>query len=415
VGIKDLRQGLPVIGHAKIGEASPKSSSRKGAPYKFDHIELTGVVRDKEGRLIPDAMLIQAVIEAGAKTCGGCERSEALAEASGVKFPDGLPTQFGIFLPYNDLELNFPTRHAYFRGRTAYCTGDGEQAYRLKVTGEKMVQGRKTPVYGPAEPHEGCGSLCPDRESRRCKPNARLRFVLGIQENVGGCFEFRTTSWNSTANIVASLEMLKSWTGGILQGIPLLFEIGPQTVQPKDGGPANVAQIARVTFPGGPEKLLAEVRESLQIRAPMIAEIRQLEASIERGEWSEPEPEELIDTEPEDAEFTEVPEGAAPADGGEPEEPAQEEPEPPQWSAIGTGNTIGKGAVAAIIAQAAKRAHDLGIESGCSTILSYVLAEGGAKKLEEVTEDCKPEFLERVKGYQLPESPVSDEQAKAFD
>jgi hypothetical protein len=377
MGIKDLRQGLPVVGYAKIGEA----------------------------------MLMQALIEGGAKTCGGCKRSEALG------FEGGLPTQLGIFLPYNDLELNFPTRHAYFRGRTAYCTGDGEQAQRLKITGTKKVSGRDTPVYGPAEPHEGCGSLCPDRESRRCKPNARLRFVLGIQENVGGCFEFRTTSWNSTANIVASLEMLRTWTGGILQGFPLLFEIGPQTVQPKDGGPANIAQIARVTFPGGPEKLLAAVQESLQIRAPVIAEIRKLEASIERGEWEEPDAEELAGTETEDAEFEEIPEGGA--------APEQEEPPPPQaefeepagesnggWSAVGEGAPVSKGRISAIVAQAAKRAHELGIEGGCSTILTYVLAEGGAKALEEVTDDCVGEFLKRVKGYQLP---GSDGAAEIFD
>lgn len=281
MAIKILRTGLPVIGHAKIGIASEKSSTLKGAPMRWDHIELTGVERDAAGRLLPDIPLMRELIARGAKTCGGCSRAKELG------FPGGLPTQLGIFLPYNDLELNFPSRLSYFKGRTTFCSGDGEQARRRKVVKVERVQGRDVEILGAEEPYAGCGWECPDLVSRRCKPYAKLRFVLAIQENVGGCFEFKTTSLNSIPNISEGLSMIQAATGGVLQWIPLLFEVSPQTVQPRDGGRASTAYIARVTFPGSPQKLVEAVHTHLQVRAPMVAEIRKLEASIKQGTWSE--------------------------------------------------------------------------------------------------------------------------------
>jgi hypothetical protein len=279
--IKILGTGLPVIGYAKFGIASEKSSRLKGAPMKFDHIELTGRERDKDGRLIPDMDLMRDLIEHPAiTTCGGCARSKALG------FPEGLPTRLPIRLPYNSLDLNFPNRLALYRGGTAFCTGDGERAERLTVLQEGNGQ---RPEFGPPEPFGPCGAECPDFQSRRCKPNARLQFVLETQQNVGGCYQYKTTSWNSIRNIVGSLEAISGMTGGMLNWIPLFFEMSPQTVQPKGGGRANIAYIARVTHPGSPQQLLEAVKAALEVRAPLIGEIRKLEASIESraGVWEE--------------------------------------------------------------------------------------------------------------------------------
>jgi hypothetical protein len=278
--IKILGTGLPVIGYAKFGIASEKSSRLKGAPMKFDHIELTGRQRDKAGRLIPDLELMRELVEhPEITTCGGCPRSKELG------FEDGLPTKIPIRLPYNSIDLNFPNRLALYRGGTAFCTGDGERAERLKV----LRQGNgQPPVFGAPEPFGPCGQECPDFQSRRCKPNARLQFVLETQQNVGGCYQFKTTSWNSIRNIVGSLEAIAGMTGGMLNWIPLYFEMSPQTVQPKSGGRANIAFIARVTHPGSPQQLLESVKGQLEIRAPLIGEIRKLEASIEsRAMWTE--------------------------------------------------------------------------------------------------------------------------------
>lgn len=288
MAIKILRTGLPVIGYAKIGMASEKDSPLKGSPMRWDHIELTGIERDEHGRLLPNIPLMRELVARGAKTCGGCPRSNALG------FPKGLPTQLGIYLAYNDLELNFPSRLAWFKGRTAFCTGDGEKAMRRKVIRTERAGDRNVDVFGEEAPHPGCGWSCPDLLARRCKPHGKLRFILSIQENVGGCFEFRTTSLNSIPNITEGLEMIRAATGGVLQWIPLLFEVAPQTVQPREGGRASVAYIARVTFPGSPQKLLEQVHAHLQVRAPMVAQIRKLEASLKDTTWSET-PEEIAD------------------------------------------------------------------------------------------------------------------------
>ena len=72
----------------------------------------------------------------------------------------------GVLLPYNELELNLQSRLAYYKGRTAYCTGDGEEAMRLEIVGKEKGKDR----YGAAQPHSPCGNQCPDF-LKRCKPN----------------------------------------------------------------------------------------------------------------------------------------------------------------------------------------------------------------------------------------------------
>ena len=286
MAIKILKKGLPVVGYAKIGEpGQPRQDGRQAPPVKFDHFEVTGRERDEAGRLLPDAKLMARLIEeSDVPTCGGCARSEILAKQSGIAIlKQGLPRRLPIVLPYNDIDLVLPNRLALYRNKTAFCTGDGIEAMRLEEKTEKgQVRFGKPVPYGP------CGPTCADFQSRKCKPHGKLRFILGAQENVGGCFEFQSTSWNSLSNLTESLEFIQTITGGVLAWIPLYLEVSPQTVQPQDGGPSSTAFIARVTFPGSPQLLLSAVTEQLQLRAPMIAQIRQLEASI-RGEvqWTE--------------------------------------------------------------------------------------------------------------------------------
>src|SRR3990167_3092231 len=232
MAIRILRQGLPVIGFAKIGFPNPKGSDGKmKAPTKLDHLELTTTQRDDAGRLMPDVELI-------AELCGIAE------------FEKGLPTAIEIGLPFDDPDLVFPNRLAYYKGRTVFCSGEGEQAMRSTVLRREKRDGKDVDVLGPAEPFGPCGNACPDFEDRRCKPTGRLRFVLRDQQTVGGIYEFRTTSWGSIANISASLDMIRAMTGGTLAWLPLTFAVEPQTGQPKGGGAANTAYIARLYFDG---------------------------------------------------------------------------------------------------------------------------------------------------------------------
>lgn len=329
MSIKILRKGLPIIGYAKLGEPGVGGGDRKAAPVKWDHIELTGVERDEHGRLCPDVDLMISLIKSGAKTCGGCKRSQQLAQMyDAPELEHGLPTELRIMLPYDDPEVNFPNRLAYHKGRTEFCAGDGVNAERRQITGHEKND-RSLPIYGEKKPHGPCGNECPDFLAKGgCKPKGRLRFILSHQESVGGVYVFGTTSWNSIANIQESIETIRHMTGGVLQWIPLVFDIVPQTVQPRSGGRAQTAWVARVYFQGNPLDLLRRVKENLQLRAPLMREIRQLEASIKSDDWSEQEIEEFrreFDPDGLDLEGSiEVPNPSA----AEPVQPnAQEEPE----------------------------------------------------------------------------------------
>jgi hypothetical protein len=381
--IKILGTGLPVIGYAKFGGRSPKDSRLKGAPVKYDHIELTGRERDTEGRLIPDLELMRELCEhPDITTCGGCARSKEL------KFKDGLPTRLPIRLPYNSLDLNFPNRLALYRGGTAFCVGDGETAERLQVLREGDGQ---APVFGPPEEYGPCGAECPDFQSRRCKPNARLQFVLETQQNVGGCFQYKTTSWNSIRNIVGSLEAIQSITGGMLNWIPLFFEMSPQTVQPKSGGRANIAYIARVTHPGSPQQLLEAVKGTLEIRAPLIGEIRKLEASIEsRAAWAE------TPVEGEDFEGEFYPEG-----GDDPDAPA-----PRNESFVDDADVMRLGEIAETRAQTLRADAQYADVAG-DELLQLFLSGKEYPTTAEIPKADLPELLMEMMNY-YPPDPFED-------
>jgi hypothetical protein len=290
--IKILGAGLPTKGFLKIGMSSKKESRLKGAPMKFDHIEVTGRERDKDGRLVPDMDMLRALCSIeDVTTCGGCERSKQLG------FPDGLPTRLPVFLPYNEVENIFPHRLALYRGGTAFCTGDGasptmiekgegEGAQRLTVLREGGDGQR--PVFGPPEPYGPCGPECADFQSRRCKPNGRLSVILAPQNSIGNVYQFKTTSWNSIRNLDQGLRGIAQQTAGTLQWVPMWFSIHPQTVQPAGGGPANTAMIASIEHLGTPTTALELVVGNLRDRAPLLAEVRRLESGIAEGShWVE--------------------------------------------------------------------------------------------------------------------------------
>lgn len=283
MGIKILRQGLPILGYLKIGANYPKNVKR-GAPYRFDHIEVTGRERDDDDNLIPNLETMQALVDQGLPTCGGCARSKKLG------FPDGLPTKVGIFIQHNDLELAFPNRLAWYQGRSNICHGDGETAMRRAPSTKQKVRGKEVTILGDFAPHGPCGPACPQFQDRSCKPNGKLRFSLAADLRIGGSMEFKTTSWASIANIEASLKDIKQTTGGLVAWIALWFEIVEEHVQPKDGSAPQKAFIVRVSpaVKGGPEALIAQATEVLRVRGDFVQEMRQLEATIDRrAVWDE--------------------------------------------------------------------------------------------------------------------------------
>ena len=250
MAIKLLMPGLARLGRISIGEMVPvKGKEGVTRPNKLDHFEIRTNQKGPDGALLTDTALMARMGER--------------------------PTSLRIRLPFNNVEMNFATTLAYFRGNTRYCWGDGETAQRLKTE----PNGGK-PTFGRAEPYGPCGEACRDFDERRCKPMGVLSCILEDQQQVGGIYLFRTTSWRSIRNIQSGLQAIQAMTGGILAWIPLTMRLVSETVQPKGGGAANTAYIVQIVYEGSPQHFLTEVRDLLALRAPLLQEIRDLERGL---------------------------------------------------------------------------------------------------------------------------------------
>jgi hypothetical protein len=425
-----LRRGGPVNGYLKIGANHPKKSKGKGAPFKFDHIEITTRSRDDDGNLIPNNKAMTEVLkDETIPTCGGCARSKKLG------FPKGLPRRVGILITRNALDLAFPNRHAWYKGKTLVCRGDGDGsiAMRRAPGPPKTVGGKKIKTWGDFAHHEPCGHECEQFQSRECKLNGKLRCQVAVDVKVGGSIEFRTTSWGSVSNIQDSLEMISEMTGGWIAWIPLWFEIVEEQVNPKDGGAPQKAWIAQVSsaVKGGPNELLAAAQEILKVRGGMVDSQLQLEAKVDRKTvWVE-EPEEIeavvreFYTDTDDAL-----QGAEPA--GAPDGPSV--PAQPSTAGAAIGPTPAEGCVSSeepstefdekaseitggqfglLKAKCETRSLELGIaEEDWSTIFGHVLKAMGVQSAAELSvPDGMNDALAKISAYELP----GDSAAEAFD
>ncbi len=154
------------------------------------------------------------------------------------------PTEIPVVLLYDDIELNFQTRYAIFRGKKCIMEGDGETwQYRQSdgswKDGEKPVK-QLDPKY---------------TKSDRCKINGTLSVVIRCAKVVGGIWKFRTTGRNSILAILASLRLIQTLTSGHLAGIPLSLIVSPQlTTNPVTGNPISI-NVVNIVFKGDPEML----------------------------------------------------------------------------------------------------------------------------------------------------------------
>lgn len=194
--IVNRKPSLPERGKIKIGKKGTPRTSKGGTtfspPVKLDHFIVTGMDRDKEGNFIPDVKLM-----------------EAIAKKTGQK-PDKL-TRIPVRLLYNDPALNLGSRYAAYKGRSVWCSGNGEQAQRA-VKGP----GQYEPVTCPCERIEQGYEGDP-----KCKINGILSVLIDGAAGVGGVWKFRTTSFNSVDGLAGALAFMATITGGQLANLPL--------------------------------------------------------------------------------------------------------------------------------------------------------------------------------------------------
>lgn len=237
MAVKGLTPQLAERGRIKIGMKGDEKTSSQGKkfmmPVKLDHFLLTTMQRDAAGRLLPDTALMARLQPEGGKI-----------------------TDIPMRLLFDDIDLNFQTRYACYRGNRCWCSGDGEKAQRL--AGEN--NGKYQEVTCP------CERMDPYYSGQdRCKILGTLQVLIEGTDRIGGVWKFRSTSWNTVNAVLSSLALIKTITGGPLAGIPLWMVLSPKTVTVPSSGQNMVVFVVSLEY-RGPEQELAELGYSIARR-----------------------------------------------------------------------------------------------------------------------------------------------------
>jgi Recombination directionality factor-like len=249
MALKNLMPQLAERGKIKIGEKGEQKTSQAGKtfgqPKKLDHFVVTTLQRDSAGRLLPDTALMSKLQKNGSKL-----------------------TEIPVRLLYDDLDLNFLTRYACYRGARCWCSGDGEKAQQGN---DKNGSYQSVPC-----PCERMDAFYTGQD--RCKILGTLQVLIEGTERIGGVWKFRTTSWNSVNAILSSLTLIKAITGGPLAGIPLKMVLLPKTVTVPLTGQPMIVYVVSLEY-WGSETNLAELGYSIarkrlehQVRMEQIEE-----------------------------------------------------------------------------------------------------------------------------------------------
>jgi len=306
--IKNFIPRLAERGRVKIGEKGEMKTSQGGKqfaqPRKLDHMVITTMQRDAAGRLMPDTELMARLKPDGGKI-----------------------TEIPVRLLFDDLDLNFFTRYACYRGVRCWCSGDGEAAQRL--TGEN---GNYQPVPCPCERQD------PMYQGQdKCKTLGTLMVLIEGVNRVGGVWSFRTTSFNSVNAILSSMALIKTITGGPLAGIPLVMVLSPKTVTIPTTGNSMVVFIVSLEY-RGPETELAELGYELARRRVEHKVRMEVVEEVARKRLAAPHQEPVQEQEDTAAEFfpageaaeTASPEPGSDTNGGYPLLPPSPGPEAPE-------------------------------------------------------------------------------------
>ncbi|MHC1602081.1 MAG: recombination directionality factor [Methermicoccaceae archaeon] len=222
--IHGLTYRLPQRRQIKIGRKGELKQGKGGRTYKLpqklDHFEIIKGY-DEKGEPIPD--------------------TELMAELGDA------PTELDIRLPYDDIELVFPTFLAWYSASRCQCRGDGITAKYWDTDANAYVE---RPCRDAIE------GGCPIYNKGDCKPHGILNVMLDNSKSVGGVDVFRTTSWNSIQHIVSCLANIAVHTGGVLHGIPLKLVLKPMEVQPQDVATRQTIYVVHIEARMTPTELI---------------------------------------------------------------------------------------------------------------------------------------------------------------
>jgi hypothetical protein len=219
--IKNLIPRLAEIGKIKCGIKGEMRKSQYGKefmlPKKLDHFIITTLERDNNGHLLLDNALMERLKNGNAKI---------------IEIP--------IRLLYDDIDLNFQTRYALYSGNKCICSGDGEKAESIEKGMISCPCNRQDPEYVAND---------------KCKINGTLVCLIDGAAKIGGCYKFRTTSYNSVTNILSSLIFIKTITCGKLAWIPLVLTLAPKSTTIPGKQQNTTVYCASIEFRGGISEL----------------------------------------------------------------------------------------------------------------------------------------------------------------
>jgi len=252
MAVKGLTPQLAERGKIKIGMKGEEKTSSQGKkfmmPVKLDHFLITTMQRDAAGRLMPDVALMARLKPEGGKI-----------------------TEIPVRLLYDDIDLNFPTRYACYKGNRCWCSGDGETAQRLDEAGKYQD------VNCP------CERIDPYYTGQdKCKILGTLQVLIEGTDRIGGVWKFRTTSWNTVNAILSSLALIKTITGGPLAGIPLHLVLSPKTVTVPTTGQNMVVYVVSLEYRGNEEALAELGYQIARRRIEHQIKMEQIEAEARR-------------------------------------------------------------------------------------------------------------------------------------
>jgi hypothetical protein len=256
--IKSLLPRLAEIGKLKIGCKGQKRLSKQGKEYrlpqKLDHFVATKLTKDKSDNFITDEVIMGKI----GKNC----------------------REIDMILCYDSIEKDFLNSLALYAGRKCICRGDGETAIQQqKIPDGKGGFKKDKKGYDLREPKEvkcaedGCLFLV----NKQCKPNGILSMILPDSGYIGGVHKIRTTSWNSIRNILSSLSVIASQTGGKLAGIPLKLQIIKMPTE--EHGEIDVLNVA---FKGDRKALQNEVKQLIEYRLKNGIDMNKIELLAEK-------------------------------------------------------------------------------------------------------------------------------------
>lgn len=197
---------IPVAGTIKIGNATRVGD--KVRPEKLDHFRYAGAQPTKDG-LYPD--------------------HPDFAEEN-AKHLKRIP----IELISNDTAVNVEINRVMGGRSFITCKGNGVVGWRRMVPGDTKLMPNDKQEFVKL-PEGTCGDNCPFHKARKCKTNCILRFRIPGATPLGSVWQFRS-GWNSTQDILGSMDQLKTLTGGQLARLPFHLIISEQIRQPLVNG-----------------------------------------------------------------------------------------------------------------------------------------------------------------------------------